>query len=48
MSETGNSQDPDGPGHIRAFEVNEGRRLRGVKVFADMSPGSANRKQIAR
>ena len=42
ISDTGNSHDPDGPGHIRVFEVVEGRRLRGGEVFADMSPGFAD------
>ena len=42
ISDTGNSHDPDGPGHIRAFEVVEGRKLRGGQVFADMSPGFAD------
>ena len=42
ISDTGNSHDPDGPGHIRVFEVVEGRKLRGGQVFADMSPGFAD------
>ena len=42
ISDTGNSHDPNGPGHIRAFEVLEGRKLRGGQVFADMSPGFAD------
>ena len=42
ISDTGNSHDPDGPGHIRVFEVVEGRTLRGGEVFADMSPGFAD------
>ena len=43
ISDTGNSHDPDGPGHIRVFEVVEGRKLRGGQVFADMSPGICRR-----
>ncbi len=42
ISDTGNSHDPEGPGHIRVFEVVEGRTLRGGEVFADMSPGFAD------
>ena len=42
ISDTGNSHDPDGPGHIRVFEVVEARTLRGGQVFADMSPGLAD------
>ena len=42
ISDTGNSHDPDGPGHIRVFEVVEGQKLRGGEVFADMSPGFAD------
>ena len=42
ISDTGNSHDPDGPGHIRVFEVVEERKLRGGQVFADMSPGFAD------
>ena len=42
ISDTGNSHDPDGPGHIRVFEVLEGRTLSGGEVFADMSPGFAD------
>ena len=42
ISDTGNSHDPDGPGHIRVFEVVEGPKLRGGQVFADMSPGVAD------
>ena len=42
ISGTGKSHDPDGPGHIRAFDVVEGRELRGGEVFADMSSGFAD------
>ena len=42
ITDTGNSHDPDGPGHIRVFEVVDGRTLRGGEVFADMSPGFAD------
>ena len=39
ISDSGISHDPDGPGHIRVFEVMDVRRLRGGHVFADMAPG---------
>lgn len=42
ISDTGNSHDPESPGHIRVFEVVAGRKLRGGEVFADMSPGFAD------
>ena len=42
ITDTGNSHDPDGPGHIRVFEVVEGRTLRGGQVLVDMSPGFAD------
>ena len=38
VSDSGISHDPDAPGHIRVFEVVEGRKLRGGQVFADMAP----------
>ena len=38
ISDSGISHDPDGPGHIRVFEVVDGRKLRGGRVFADMAP----------
>ncbi|HXF60338.1 MAG TPA: SMP-30/gluconolactonase/LRE family protein [Caldilineaceae bacterium] len=39
--DTGRSHDPDGPAHIRVFEV-QGATLRGGEVFADMGQGSAD------
>ena len=42
VSDSGISHDPDAPGHIRVFEVVEGRKLRGGQVFADMAPGFAD------
>ncbi|MBK1699118.1 MULTISPECIES: SMP-30/gluconolactonase/LRE family protein [Alphaproteobacteria] len=39
ISDTGASHDPDGPHHIRAFDVEDGRRLTGARVFAEVSPG---------
>lgn len=42
VSDTGVSHHPDGPGHIRVFDVVNGRKLRGGDVFADMSPGFAD------
>ena len=42
ISDTGNSHDPDGPGHIRVFDVVEGRQLHGGHIFVDMSPGFAD------
>ena len=42
ISDSGISHDPDAPGHIRVFDVVDGRKLRGGQVFADMSPGYAD------
>ena len=42
VSDSAISHNPDGPGHIRAFDVVDGRRLRGSQLFADMSPGFAD------
>ena len=39
ISDSGTSHDPNAPGHIRLFEVVDGRTLRDVRVFADMAPG---------
>lgn len=39
VSDTGASHDPDGPHHIRAFDVENGGRLTGSRVFAEVSPG---------
>ena len=38
ISDAGNSQNPDGQGHIRVFEVVEGRELSDGQMSADMSP----------
>ena len=38
IADTGNSHVPNGPRHIRAFDVDEGR-LRGGEVFATCEPG---------
>ncbi|MGH8546714.1 MAG: SMP-30/gluconolactonase/LRE family protein, partial [Gammaproteobacteria bacterium] len=34
VSDTGMTHDPDGPRHIRAFDVEDGRRLTNGRVFA--------------
>lgn len=39
IADTGISHDPDGPHHIRAFDVDERGRLRNGRVFAEVSPG---------
>ncbi len=33
------SHDPEAPGHVRVFDVVDGRSLRGGEVFADVAPG---------
>ena len=42
ISDSAISHDPDAPGHIRVFDVVDGRKLEGGQVFADMSPGFAD------
>ena len=42
ISDSGISHDAAAPGHIRVFEVVDGRKLRGGQVFADMAPGYAD------
>jgi gluconolactonase len=42
ISDTGRSHDPNGPHHIRVFEVGDGGRLRGGRVFAEIDPGVAD------
>ena len=42
VSDSGASHDPDALGHVRVFQVVEGRKLRGGRVFADMKPGFAD------
>lgn len=39
VADTGGSHDPDGPRHIRAFEVGEGNRLDGGAIFASCDAG---------
>ena len=39
ISDSGLSHDPDGPHHIRAFDVNPDNTLSNVRVFCDVSPG---------
>ena len=41
IADTGLSHDPDGPHHIRAFDV-AGTKLRNGRVFAEISPGVAD------
>ena len=42
ISDSATSHDPDGPGHIRVFDVVEGRKLQNGRVFADFRPGFAD------
>ncbi len=39
VADSGASHDPDAPHHIRVFEVTEDGRLRGGRVFCEVSPG---------
>jgi len=39
IADSGLSHDPDGPHHIRVFEVADGGRLRGGRIFAEIDPG---------
>ncbi len=40
--DTGRSHDPDGPSHIRVFDVTAENRLENGRVFVDMNPGMAD------
>lgn len=40
--DTGVSHTPNGPAHIRVFDVTDDGRLRNGRVFADMAPGMAD------
>lgn len=40
--DTGRSHDPDGPSHIRVFNVTADNRLENGRVFVDMNPGMAD------
>jgi gluconolactonase len=42
VADTGGSHDPDGPHHIRVFDVVDGKKLANGKVFAEISPGLAD------
>ncbi len=42
ISDTGASHDPEGPHHIRAFDVVEGESLTNGRVFAVVDPGLAD------
>ena len=42
VADTGASHDPDGPHHIRAFDVVGGKRLTNGRVFAEINPGLAD------
>jgi len=42
IADTGRSHDPDGPHHIRVFDVVDGRKLAKGRVFAEISPGMAD------
>ena len=39
VADSGLTHDPDGPHHIRVFEVRDGKRLSRGRVFAEVSPG---------
>ena len=39
IADSGISHDPGAPGHVRVFEVVDGTRLRGGRVFLDVAPG---------
>ncbi len=40
--DTGRSHDPDGPSHIRVFDVTADNRLANGRLFVDMTPGMAD------
>ncbi|MYJ76584.1 MAG: SMP-30/gluconolactonase/LRE family protein, partial [Caldilineaceae bacterium SB0670_bin_27] len=40
--DTGRSHDPDGPSHIRVFDVTADNLLENGRVFVDMNPGMAD------
>ncbi|MXX24901.1 MAG: SMP-30/gluconolactonase/LRE family protein [Caldilineaceae bacterium SB0668_bin_21] len=40
--DTGRSHDPDGPSHIRVFDVTADNRLENGRIFVDMNPGMAD------
>ncbi|MBT5872147.1 MAG: SMP-30/gluconolactonase/LRE family protein [Candidatus Latescibacteria bacterium] len=40
--DTGRSHNPNGPAHIRVFDVIDGNRLSGGAVFADLNPAMAD------
>ena len=40
--DTGSSHDPDGPSHIRVFDVTADNRLENGRLFVDMKPGMAD------
>lgn len=42
VSDTGSSHFPDSPHHIRSFDVVDGRKLAGGRVFAEFAPGRAD------
>ncbi len=39
IADSGVSHDPDGPHHIRAFDVRDGQKLDNGRVFAEIDPG---------
>ena len=42
IADTGGSHTPNGPHHIRVFDVVDGRRLANGRLFADIEPGLAD------
>lgn len=48
IADTGRSHTPNGPAHIRVFDLGDNARLRGGQVFADFSPASPDGFRVDR
>jgi gluconolactonase len=48
IADTGRSHDPNGPHHLRVFEVGDDGRLRCGRVFAEIDPGVADGFRVDR
>ncbi len=48
IADTGASHTPDGPGHIRVFDVLDGARLASGRVFADLRPSLPDGMRVDR
>ncbi|SVE05629.1 uncharacterized protein METZ01_LOCUS458483, partial [marine metagenome] len=46
ISDSGGSHHPNGPGHVRVFDVVDGQRLTGGDVFLDVAPGFVDGMRI--